>query len=168
MYSISIHRNIHFFMMCGNKTGKNHIFTSYLFFNQNFLEGVVLFVRSLVPLFQTFGDDCPGFQNHLNHLACKLHYMCTVDSSDSPLAPLIWRIVLEWSQELLFVRWEKAVNGRITNRPITITQTEVLRMHGATPADILAAGIAFHISQGLISDLQQGSGPMKYTVSSKS
>ena len=45
-----------------------------------------LFVWSMMPLFWTFGDVCPGIQSQDGSFACMPPYLHTMDFSDSPLA----------------------------------------------------------------------------------
>ena len=66
---------------------------SILFFKKNFWRTRVLSVGPLKPLFWTFCDVCPGFQSQGGSFAFGLPCLCTMDSSDSPLAqhlPTSW------------------------------------------------------------------------------
>ena len=69
-----------------------HYRTENVFF-KIFWRTHVLFVGPLIPLFWTSGNVCPGFQSQGGSLACMQPYLCTRDSTESPLVqhlPTSW------------------------------------------------------------------------------
>ena len=69
-------------------------------FSKKLMRRRILSVASLIPLFWTSGEVCPGVQSQAGSFAWMFSCLCTTDSSDTPLVRHLLTVLRSYLQTL--------------------------------------------------------------------